>query len=103
MIREYQKPDVDEISMIEAMENFKITKNFPAVEKYSLAAWMRRSSCSACGDIARTWRRQQSLIKFQSKTLTSRPRSSFCSSEALERRGRRISIKNIFSKDIFCK
>ena len=41
-----------------AMRIFKITKIFPAEEKYSLTDQMRRSSRSVCANLAEAWRKR---------------------------------------------
>ena len=50
-----------------AMSIFKITKQFPPEEKYSLIDQMRRSSRSVCANIAEAYRRRRSRDYFISK------------------------------------
>lgn len=50
-----------------AMEIFKITKNFPSEEKYSLVDQMRRSSRSVCTNIAEAWRKRKYPKIFENK------------------------------------
>ncbi|MDI6740689.1 MAG: four helix bundle protein, partial [Candidatus Edwardsbacteria bacterium] len=40
-----------------AMEIFRITRRFPAVEKYSLTDQIRRSSRSVCSCLSEAWRK----------------------------------------------
>ncbi|NBP67986.1 MAG: four helix bundle protein [Cytophagia bacterium] len=51
-----------------AMEIFKITKKFPAEEKYSLTDQVRRSSRSVCSCIAEAYRKRQYEAHFVSKS-----------------------------------
>jgi len=50
-----------------AMELFKLSKRFPAEEKYSLTDQMRRSSRSVCGNMAEGWRKRRYAASFVSK------------------------------------
>ena len=51
-----------------AMEIFKISKNFPAEEKYSLTDQIRRSSRSVCTCIGEAYRKRQYKAHFVSKS-----------------------------------
>lgn len=51
-----------------AMEIFKISKNFPAEEKYSLTDQVRRSSRSVCSCIGEAYRKRQYEAHFVSKS-----------------------------------
>jgi len=50
-----------------AMQVFEFSKVFPADEKYSLRDQMRRSSRSACANIAEAWRKRRYQPAFVSK------------------------------------
>lgn len=50
-----------------AMEIFKISKNFPAEEKYSLTDQIRRSSRAVCTCIGEAYRKRQYKAHFVSK------------------------------------
>lgn len=50
-----------------AMKLFKLSKSFPAEEKYSLTDQMRRSSRSIAANIAEGWRKRRYPAAFVSK------------------------------------
>jgi four helix bundle protein len=50
-----------------AMEIFRVTSRFPAVEKYSLTDQIRRSSRSVCSSLAEAWRKRKYIKAFTSK------------------------------------
>jgi len=49
------------------MRVFRISKSFPAKEKYSLTDQVRRSSRSVCANIAEAWRKRRYKAAFISK------------------------------------
>ena len=49
------------------MALFKLTKEFPKEERYSLIDQARRSSRSVCGNIAEAWRKRRYVKSFASK------------------------------------
>ena len=51
-----------------AMEIFKISKSFPAEEKYSLTDQVRRSSRSVCSSVGEAYRKRQYKAHFVSKS-----------------------------------
>ncbi len=53
-----------------AMRIYKITKNFPKEEIYSLVDQIRRSSRSVCSNLAEAWRKMQ-INSVLNKLLTS--------------------------------
>ncbi len=59
------------------MEIFKITKEFPSEERYSLTDQMRRSSRSVSANIAEAWKKRKYPKNFVSKL-------SDCDAEAAE-------------------
>ncbi len=54
-------------AMDAAMEIFRITKGFPAEEKFSLVDQIRRSSRSVCANIAEGWRKRRYKPAFVAK------------------------------------
>lgn len=54
-----------------AMEIFKISKKFPAEEKYSLTDQIRRSSRSVCANMAEGYRKRRYVNHFISKLTDS--------------------------------
>lgn len=63
---DYKDLNVFESSMELAMGIFRVTKDFPKEEKYSLVDQMRRSSRSVCANIAEAWRRRRYIRAFVS-------------------------------------
>jgi four helix bundle protein len=41
------------------LEIFRLSRDFPAEEKYSLTGRIRRSSCSVCANLAEAWRKRK--------------------------------------------
>jgi four helix bundle protein len=66
-IRNHRELKVWQESMDAAMEIYKITKSFPADEKYSLVDQIRRSSRSVAANIAEAWRKRRYEAAFRSK------------------------------------
>lgn len=66
-IRSYRELKVWQESMDAAMEIYKLTKSFPADEKYSLVDQIRRSSRSVAANIAEAWRKRRYEAAFKSK------------------------------------
>jgi len=54
-----------------AMRIFKITKGFPAEEKYSLVDQIRRASRSVCANISEAWRKRRYIAVFKNKITDS--------------------------------
>ncbi len=50
-----------------SMRMFRISKHFPAEERYSLTDQVRRSSRSVCANIAEAWRKRRYKAAFISK------------------------------------
>lgn len=67
MVNNYKDLDVYKLAIDSAMEIFKITKNFPPEEKYSLIDQIRRSSRSVCANIGESWRKRRYKMAFVSK------------------------------------
>ncbi len=66
-IRSYQELRVYQAAMETAMSIFRVTRAFPAEEKYSMVDQMRRSSRSVCANIAEAWRRRRYPAHFAAK------------------------------------
>lgn len=66
-IRSYKELRVYQLAVDKAMEIFEITKTFPAEERYSLVDQVRRSSRSACTNIAEAWRKRRYKNAFIAK------------------------------------
>ena len=50
-----------------AMTLFRLSKNFPAEERYSLIDQIRRSSRSVCANLAEAWRKPRYEAAFVAK------------------------------------
>ncbi|MGC2237622.1 MAG: four helix bundle protein [Pyrinomonadaceae bacterium] len=63
----HQDLDVYKKAFEAAMQIFEISKGFPKEETYSLTDQIRRSSRSACANLAEAWRKRRYLAAFISK------------------------------------
>jgi four helix bundle protein len=66
-IADYKQLRVYQLAFESAMEIFQLSRNFPAQEKYSLTDQIRRSSRSACANIAEAWRKRRYEAAFTSR------------------------------------
>lgn len=66
-ISSYRDLDVYRMAMGVAMVIFRLTRDFPREETYSLVDQMRRSSRSVCANIAEAWRRRRYKAAFINK------------------------------------
>lgn len=66
-INSYKELKVYQSAFEVAMEIFELTKSFPSEEKYSLVDQIRRSSRSACTNIAEAWRKRRYRAAFIAK------------------------------------
>ncbi len=66
-IRHFRELEVYQLAMEAALTIFKISKNFPVEERYSLIDQIRRSSRSVCANIAEAWRKRRYPNAFVSK------------------------------------
>jgi four helix bundle protein len=66
-IRTHRELEVYRLSFDAAMQIFKITKNFPKEETYSLTDQIRRSSRSVCSNLAEAFRKRRYPKSFISK------------------------------------
>jgi four helix bundle protein len=67
MIKSHRDLDVYKLAFELAMKIFKISKNFPIDERYSLTDQIRRSSRSVCSNIAEAYRKRRYPKSFVSK------------------------------------
>lgn len=66
-LRSVRDLEVYKLAFESAMEIFRITKEFPAEEKYSLTDQIRRSSRSVCSNLAEAWRKRRYKAVFVNK------------------------------------
>ncbi|MBW2580495.1 MAG: four helix bundle protein [Deltaproteobacteria bacterium] len=66
-IRSFRDLRVYQTSMALAMEIFKLSKTFPAEERYSLTDQIRRASRSVCTNLSEAWRKRRYPAAFVSK------------------------------------
>lgn len=59
-----------------AMRIYELSKSFPADEKYSLVDQIRRSSRSACSNLAESWRKRKYELVFKNKITDSQQEAS---------------------------
>lgn len=67
IINSYKELRVFQGAMDAAMKIFKVTKQFPLEEKYSMVDQMRRSSRSVCANLAESWRKRRYKAAFIAK------------------------------------
>ncbi len=75
-IKHFRDLDVYRRAFNTAMDIFKITKGFPADEKYSLTDQIRRSSRSVCANLAEGWRKRKYIAVFRNKITDSMQEAS---------------------------
>ena len=66
-IKSVRDLEVHKAAFAAAMEIFKISKGFPAEERYSLTDQIRRSSRSVCSNLAEAWRKRRYPAVFVNK------------------------------------
>jgi len=67
IIKSVKDLDVYRLAFDSAMEIFRISKDFPREEKYSLVDQIRRSSRSVCANISEAWRSRKYRASFVNK------------------------------------
>jgi four helix bundle protein len=67
LMRHFRELEIYQNSIAVAMHIFKISKTFPAEERYWLTGQVRRSLRSACANIAKDWRKRRYKAAFISK------------------------------------
>lgn len=66
-IKSFRDLDVYTNALTLTLEIFKLTRNFPAEERYSLTNQVCRSSRSVCANIAEAWRKRRYGAAFVAK------------------------------------
>src|ERR1700724_1934337 len=66
-IRHFRDLDVYQGAMALVMRVFEMAKHFPSEERYALTDQIRRSSRSACANLAEAWRKRRYQAAFISK------------------------------------
>lgn len=66
-VADYKELRVYRIAFDSAMEIFRLSRSWPAEEKYSLTDQIRRSSRSVCANIGEAWRKRRYEAAFVSK------------------------------------
>ena len=69
--KNFKTTKVYQLAYEQAMDIFKITRNFPSEEKYSLTDQVRRSSRSVCTNIAEAYRKKKYPAHFVLKITDS--------------------------------
>ncbi len=67
MIKSHEELDAYKLAFDTAMRIFRLTKQFPKEETYSLTDQIRRSSRSVCSNIAEAWRKRRYEAAFVCK------------------------------------
>jgi len=67
VIRHFRDLAVYQRAFAAAMFIYKLTKGFPAEERYSLVDQIRRSSRSVCSNLAEAWRKRRYQAVFRNK------------------------------------
>ncbi len=66
-ITDHRELNVYQKSFDAAMEIFRLSKDFPKEERYSLTDQIRRSSRSVCANLAEAWRKRRYEAAFVAK------------------------------------
>lgn len=66
-ILSFRELKVYQLALESTMKIFRLTKNFPKEEKYSLTDQILRSSRSVCANIAEAWRKRKYRAAFVAK------------------------------------
>ncbi len=66
-ITSHRELEVYKMAFDEATQIFRLTKQFPADERYSLTNQIRRSSRSVAANLAEAWRKRRYEAAFESK------------------------------------
>ena len=66
-ITDHRELKVYQKSFDAAMEIFRLSKDFPKEERYSLTDQIRRSSRSVCANLAEAWRKRRYEASFVAK------------------------------------
>ncbi|MGB3478906.1 MAG: four helix bundle protein [bacterium] len=66
-LRHFRDLEVYQMAFDSAMKIFKITRDFPVEERYSITNQIRRSSRSVCSSIGEAWRKRKYKAYFKNK------------------------------------
>jgi len=75
-IKHFRDLIVYQRSFLLAMDIYKITKQFPQEERYSLVDQIRRSSRSVCSNLAEAWRKRKYIAVFRNRVTDSMQEAS---------------------------
>ena len=75
-INSYRDLEVYKLAFAAAMEIFKVSKGFPAEERYALTNQIRRSSRSVCSNLGEAWRKRRYRAVFINKLTDSQQEAS---------------------------
>ena len=91
-IRSYEDLRVYQNGMDAAMKIFRLTKQFPPEEKYSMVDQIRRCSRSVCTNLAEAWRKRRYKAAFIAKLSDSE--SEACETQVWVEFARRCEYLN---------
>ncbi len=66
-LKHFRDLEVYQMAFDSAMKIFKMTRDFPMEEKYSIINQIRRSSKSVCSSIGEAWRKRKYKAYFKNK------------------------------------
>lgn len=66
-LKHFRDLEVYQMAFDSAMKIFKMTRDFPMEEKYSIINQIRRSSRSVCSSIGEAWRKRKYKAYFKNK------------------------------------
>ncbi|MGB3340790.1 MAG: four helix bundle protein [bacterium] len=66
-LRHFRDLEVYQMAFDSAMKIFKMTRDFPVEERYSITNQIRRSSRSVCSSISEAWRKRKYEAYFRNK------------------------------------
>ena len=75
-IRHFRDLEVYRRAFNAAMTIFRLTKQFPVDERYSLVDQIRRASRSVCSNLAEAWRKRRYIAVFKNKVTDSMQEAS---------------------------
>ena len=70
-IRHFRDLDVYRRAFKAALKIFKLTKDFPVEERYSMVDQIRRASRSVCSNLSESWRKRKYIAVFKNKVTDS--------------------------------
>ncbi len=75
-VKTHEDLRVFQLAFDAAMQIYELSKQFPAEERYSLTAQIRRSSRSVCANLAEAWRKRRYEAAFIAKLSDSEAEAS---------------------------